>query len=117
MNPPLAPQALPQLAPLKMSSAHVRLGERVFRERVRTFRVTPLTDGFIASVNQPSALPENLSAARAPAFAASTPRFRDCALVSTERSRRADISATSSTAAINEPSFAFDGLLKPLIFQ
>ncbi|HJY08522.1 MAG TPA: hypothetical protein VJ323_19535, partial [Bryobacteraceae bacterium] len=33
-----------------------------------------------------------------------------------ERRRRVEISAISSTAARNEASFAFDGLLKPLIF-
>src|SRR5216683_2254241 len=58
----------------------------------------------------------NLSAARAFAFAASSSRFLDSAFVSSEPRRRAEIPAISSTAAMNEASFAFDGLLKPLIF-
>src|SRR5437667_10869954 len=58
----------------------------------------------------------NLSAARAFAFAASSSRFFGGALVSSERRRRVEIPAISSTAARNEASFAFDGLLKPLIF-
>src|SRR3981189_103810 len=58
----------------------------------------------------------NLSAARAFAFAASSSRFLGGALVSSERSRRLEMPATSSTAARNEASFAFDGLLNPLIF-
>jgi hypothetical protein len=58
----------------------------------------------------------NLSAARAFAFAASSSRFLDGAFVSSERRRRVEIPAISLTAAMNEASFAFDGLLKPLIF-
>src|SRR6266852_3920255 len=58
----------------------------------------------------------NLSAARAFAFAACSSRFLDGAFVSSERRRRVEIPAISSTAAMNELSFAFDGLLKPLIF-
>src|SRR5271166_5271108 len=58
----------------------------------------------------------NLSAARAFAFAASSSRFFGGALVSSERRRLAEIPAISSTAARNDASFAFDGLLKPLIF-
>src|ERR1700730_11903203 len=58
----------------------------------------------------------NLSAARAFAFAASSSRFLDGAFVSSERRRRVEISAISLTAAMNEASFAFDGLVKPLIF-
>jgi hypothetical protein len=58
----------------------------------------------------------NLSAARALAFAASSSRFFGSAFVSSELRRRVEIAAISSTAARNEPSFAFDGLLKPLIF-
>src|SRR5713226_3076379 len=58
----------------------------------------------------------NLSAARAFAFAASSSRFFGGAFVSRERRRRIEMPAISSTAARNEPSFAFDGLLKPLIF-
>ena len=58
----------------------------------------------------------NLSAARAFAFAASSSRFLGGALVSSKRRRRFEMPATSSTAARNEASFAFDGLLNPLIF-
>jgi hypothetical protein len=58
----------------------------------------------------------NLAAARAFAFAASSSRFFDGALVSSERSNRAETPATSSTAARNEASFAFDGLVNPQIF-
>src|SRR5882757_2203410 len=58
----------------------------------------------------------NLSAPRAFAFAASSSRFFGGALVSSEWRRRAEIAATSSTAARNEASFALDGLLKPVIF-
>src|SRR5579859_2764239 len=58
----------------------------------------------------------NLSAARAFAFAASSSRFLGGAFVSSEWRRRVATSATSSTAARNEASFALEGLLKPLIF-
>src|SRR5260370_283974 len=58
----------------------------------------------------------NLSAARAFAFAASSSLLFGGAFVSSEQRRRAEMPATSSTAARNAPSFAFDGLLKPLIF-
>jgi hypothetical protein len=58
----------------------------------------------------------NLSVLRALALAASASRFFGGAVVSSERRRRVEISAISSTAARNEASFAFDGLLKPLIF-
>src|SRR5260370_3885427 len=58
----------------------------------------------------------NLSAARAFALAASSSRFFGGALVSSEWRRRAEIAATSSTAARNEASLALDGLLKPVIF-
>jgi hypothetical protein len=58
----------------------------------------------------------NRSAARALAFAISTSRFLGGACVSSAQSRRLDISAISSTAATNKASFAFDGLLNPLIF-
>src|ERR1700680_1320423 len=59
----------------------------------------------------------NLSAARALAFAASSSRFLGGAVVSSERSSRVEIAATSSTAARNESSLAFDGLLNPVIFR
>jgi hypothetical protein len=58
----------------------------------------------------------NLSAARALAFAASSSRFLGTAVVASERRRRVETPAISSTAARNEPSFDFDGLLNPLIF-
>jgi hypothetical protein len=63
-----------------------------------------------------SANAPNLSSARARALAASSSRFFGGALVSSERRRRIETPATSSIAARNGPSFAFDGLLKPLIF-
>jgi hypothetical protein len=59
----------------------------------------------------------NLSAARALALAASSSRFFGGALVSSERMRRLEAPAISSIAARNAASFAFDGLLKPLIFR
>src|SRR5271165_1522804 len=58
----------------------------------------------------------NLCAARAFAFAASSSRFFGSALVSSERRRRVETWAISSTAARNGPSLGFEGLLKPLIF-
>src|ERR1700737_81601 len=58
----------------------------------------------------------NLSVARALAFAASSSRFFGGAFVSRERSSRVDAVATSSMAAANDASLAFDGLLKPVIF-
>src|SRR5438094_864319 len=58
----------------------------------------------------------NLSAARALALAASSSRFLGGALVSSERRNCAETPATSSTAAWNAASFAFDGLVNPLIF-
>jgi hypothetical protein len=58
----------------------------------------------------------NLCAARALAFAASSSRFLGAAPVSSERSSRAEIPATSSTEAWNAYSFAFEGLVKPHIF-
>ena len=58
----------------------------------------------------------NRSAARALALAASSSRFLGGALVSSEWRNRAETPATSSTAARNAASFAFDGLVNPLIF-
>src|SRR6266478_3353976 len=58
----------------------------------------------------------NLSAARAFALAASSSRFFGGAVVSSEWRSRAEMTATSSTAAWNHASLAFDGLLNPLIF-
>jgi hypothetical protein len=64
-----------------------------------------------------SAYPPNLPDARAFAFAASSSRFFDGALVSNPRKNRIDASAISSMARPNASSFAFDGLLNPLIFR
>lgn len=64
---------------------------------------------------QPARAP-NRSLARALAFEASSSRFFGAAFVSSERRSRAEISTISSTASTNGPSFAVDGLLKPLIF-
>jgi hypothetical protein len=58
----------------------------------------------------------NLAPDRAFAFAASSSRFFGGALVSSERRRRLEIPAISSIADWNEPAFAFDGLVNPLIF-
>src|SRR6185437_13065917 len=58
----------------------------------------------------------NLSAARARALAASSPRFLGGAVVSSERSRRFEMAAMSSIAASKAASLALDGLLKPVIF-
>jgi hypothetical protein len=59
----------------------------------------------------------NRSTARAFAFAASSSRFFGGAVVSSERRSRFEIPATSSTAAKNASSFAFDGFVNPLIFR
>src|SRR5215471_14374146 len=59
----------------------------------------------------------NLSAARALAFAASSSRFLGGAEVSSECRRRLDAAATSSIAAINAASLAFEGLLNPLTLR
>src|SRR5579863_10303212 len=59
----------------------------------------------------------NRSAARAFAFAASTARSFGGALVSIEWRSRADTAAISSTAARKRASFAFEGLLIPLILR
>jgi hypothetical protein len=58
----------------------------------------------------------NLTAARALALTASSSRFFGGELASWERRRVAEILAISSTAARNEASLAFDGLLNPVIF-
>jgi hypothetical protein len=58
----------------------------------------------------------NLAEARAFAFAASSSLLLGGAFVSSEWIKRFEIAAISSTAAWNAASFAFDGLLKPLIF-
>src|SRR5215470_12524266 len=59
---------------------------------------------------------ENLCAARARALAISSARFLGGAFVSSDLTRFLEIASTSSTAAWNAPSLAFDGLLKPLTF-
>jgi hypothetical protein len=59
----------------------------------------------------------NLTAARALAFAASCSRFLGAALVSSDVSKLREIAAISSTAARKAASFAFDGLLKPVILR
>src|SRR5580692_8696657 len=58
----------------------------------------------------------NRSAARALALAASSSRFFGGAVVSSDRRSRVETPATSSIAARNKASLAFDGLLKPVIF-
>jgi hypothetical protein len=58
----------------------------------------------------------NLAAARALALAASSSRFFGGAVVASEFSNLPAAPATSSTAAANAASFAFDGLVNPLIF-
>ena len=59
----------------------------------------------------------NLCALRRRALAASSSRVRAGALVSSEASRRAETGATSSTAARNAASLAFEGFANPLIFR
>jgi amino acid transporter len=59
----------------------------------------------------------NLSAARAFAFAASSSRFFGGAFVSSADNRRIEALAISSIAPLNAASFAFDGLLNPVIFR
>src|ERR1700736_3914068 len=75
------------------------------------WRFAAPTGGTVCQIHAP-----NLSTARAFAFAASSSRFFGGAFVSRERRRRVEMLATSSTAARNEASLAWDGLLKPLIF-
>lgn len=58
----------------------------------------------------------NLSAARARALAASSSRFFGGALVSSDASNRKQTLAISAMAASKAASFAFEGLLKPVIF-
>jgi len=58
----------------------------------------------------------NLSAARAFALAASSSRFLGGALVSRAPRKLVEIPVIASTAAWKAASFAFDGLLNPLIF-
>src|SRR2546427_9300978 len=70
---------------------------------------------FATGATRPQASP-NLSAARAFAFAACSSRFFGGAFASSEWRRRVEMRAISSIAARNDASFAFDGLLKPLIF-
>jgi hypothetical protein len=58
----------------------------------------------------------NLSTARAFLFASSSSRSLGGAFVSSDARRRAATKAISSTAESNGASFAFDGLVNPLIF-
>src|SRR6267378_3682607 len=58
----------------------------------------------------------NRAAARTFAFAASSSRFLGSAFVSSEWRKRLETAVISSIAARNAASFAFAGLLKPLIF-
>jgi hypothetical protein len=58
----------------------------------------------------------NLAAARAFALAATSSLVFGGALVSSEVSSRIAAAVTSSTAERNAASFAFEGLVKPLIF-
>src|SRR5215475_14088472 len=60
---------------------------------------------------------ENLCAARARALAISSARHLGGAFVSSDLRRFLETASTSSTAARNAPSLAFDGLLKPLTFR
>src|SRR5689334_5143138 len=59
----------------------------------------------------------NRSWERALALAASSSRFFGGAVVSSEYRSRRETIVTSSTAASNEASFAFDGLVNPLILR
>jgi hypothetical protein len=59
----------------------------------------------------------NLSAARAFALAASSSRFFGRAVVCREWSNLLEAAATSSMAARKASSFAFEGLVKPLILR
>jgi hypothetical protein len=59
----------------------------------------------------------NLTADRAFALAASSSRFFGGAAVWSDSNNRLEAAATSSIAAIKASSFAFDGLVKPLIFR
>lgn len=60
---------------------------------------------------------ENLLTVRARALAVSSPRLLGGAFVASEVKRVLEAFATSSTAAKNTASLAFDGLLKPLTFR
>src|SRR5271167_1289240 len=79
-------------------------------------RATPFGGNLDSATRHPD-YRANLSAARAFAFAASSSRFFGGAFVSSALRRLIDTAAISSTAARNEASFAFDGLLKPVILR
>src|SRR5437867_1167801 len=97
-----------------------------FNRHIQTLNIpTPPASTISTPTNdlprQPEAAPGgtqalNLAAARAFAFVASSSRFLGGAFVSSEWMKRLETAAISSTAARNAASFAFDGLLKPLIF-
>ncbi len=73
--------------------------------------VAARTRGQVRQIQSP-----NLAAPRAFAFSTSSSRFFGGAFVSSECKKRLETAAISSIAARNAASFAFDGLLKPLIF-
>lgn len=83
--------------------------------RIAAHRITR-PDGSLVHAGARTYAP-NLLAARALAFTASSSRLFAGAAVSRERRSRADAREISSTAAANEASFAFDGLVKPLILR
>jgi len=70
---------------------------------------------FPIAARRPSYVP-NLCVARALALATSSSRFLGRAFDSSDASKRPEIWATASTAEKNAASFAFDGLVNPLIF-
>jgi hypothetical protein len=84
-------------------------------EHLAVIQVTPRL--FFADAGGSCPQEPNLSAARAFALAASSSRLFAGALVSRERRRRVETWAISSIALRNADSFAFDGLLNPLIFN
>jgi hypothetical protein len=73
-------------------------------------------DGFSHSLALPAFDLPNLCAAQAFALATTSCRFFGAAVDWSEDRSRPEILATSSTAAKNAASFAFEGRLKPLIF-
>ena len=96
--------------PLAVRAAYRRISQCLPAE-IRLARAKRL-----AQLNQGQAAP-NRWTARALALAVSSSRFFGGALVSSELRRRAEMAATSSTAARNKASLAFDGLLKPVILR
>src|SRR5262249_54861762 len=74
-------------------------------------------NGSLATTHSPLAFHPHLSAALSLAFRASSSLFRGVAVVSNSPINFNDTLAISSTAHANEASFAFDGLLNPVIFR